>query len=353
MSEEHESQQFVSMANERRYFGMIPHIADDDLSLHEYRLYGHYVKVCGMCSGICEESVRELADKLGMGKTKLIETRDSLLQKGFIRYKRVGHADAEVGKGETYAIAIADKWLENMQRYHVPDEGSVPIQERSPKVTVPNEERTVPNQERTVPNGEQKDQEGKKEEVAPPVQSGGQPIPSTAGTSRFRGKVDPPTANGSKPQLNEQLLANHLSAVTGKSLNKDQRARLAKPVVVVADGMKREYRSPEVMYTDENGFSQFVEHRLSVYKQKGETDLKIIIGDICNYERGGEKGNPGWLAWKKTRPEFNAPPAGSVTPLHEKKQHENLPQVIEVNTEPARTMFHDDDDIPEAVIGAK
>ncbi|MBK8032231.1 MAG: hypothetical protein IPK17_22685 [Chloroflexi bacterium] len=120
--------------------------------------------------------------------------------------------------------------------------------------------------------------------VAPPAaQSGGQPTSSTAGTSRFRGKVDPPTANGSKPQLNEQLLANHLSAVTGKSLNKDQRARLAKPVVIVADGMKREYRSPEVMYTDENGFSQFVEHRLSVYKQKGETDLKIIIGDICNY----------------------------------------------------------------------
>ena len=55
-----------------RYFSMIPHIADDDLNLHEYRLYGHYVKVCGMRGGVCELSLLELAVRLGMGKAKLI-----------------------------------------------------------------------------------------------------------------------------------------------------------------------------------------------------------------------------------------------------------------------------------------
>lgn len=327
-----------------RYFSMIPHIADDDLNLHEYRLYGHYVKVCGMRGGTCEESMRELASKLGIGKTTLTKTRDSLLQKGYIRYKRVGRADAQVGKGETYVITISDKWSENEMRYCMPDLDAVPMQERSPKVTVPIGERSVPIQERTVPNQEQKDQEVKREEAARPA--------AQAGTPRFQMQVDSnnpqPT---SKPPLSTKL-AEYIEATTKKTLTTTQRSILAKKVQIhSADGTKTEYPSPEDMYVNQRGFSHFVTYRVDAYKRDNWSNLTNMVKDIANYGRNKEGGQPGWLAWKDKRLDLTAPlPNDAAIPAHEKAMLDAQPEIT--GRAPSVTMF-DDDDIPEAVIGAK
>jgi len=56
---------------------------DDELTTHEYRLMGHYARVAGQ-NGSCWEGQRTTCEKLGIGRAKLIETRDSLVAKGFI-----------------------------------------------------------------------------------------------------------------------------------------------------------------------------------------------------------------------------------------------------------------------------
>ncbi len=97
---------------ERSYFATIPHIADDDLNLYEYRLYGHYRRICGEHYRRCVEKTVTTAEKLGISKASVINTRRSLETKGYIRieYERQHNY-------ERVFIHLEDIWPQNMQRY--------------------------------------------------------------------------------------------------------------------------------------------------------------------------------------------------------------------------------------------
>lgn len=93
----------------RKYFAQIPHMADDDLDVYQYRLYGHYLRVCGK-NGKCTQSVRTTATSTRMSVGMVTKTREQLVELGFIE------THTEEGSG-FIAITIIDRWLENMLRY--------------------------------------------------------------------------------------------------------------------------------------------------------------------------------------------------------------------------------------------
>lgn len=92
------------------YFAAIPHMADDDLDIYEYRLYGHYKRICGEQNNPCEESVRDTARKLGVSHPKIIEARRSLETKGYILVEQEAPQTPLI-------ITLLDLWPENMQRF--------------------------------------------------------------------------------------------------------------------------------------------------------------------------------------------------------------------------------------------
>ena len=123
------SEQMISDDGElRKYRTELPNMADDDLDPFQYRLYGHYKRVCGANGGECRESVRTTASKCKMSMEKVISTRQWLGDNGWVRIE-------QDDKG-IYHIRIADRWPENFARYS----------ER----TVRNSEQAVRNSEREV-----------------------------------------------------------------------------------------------------------------------------------------------------------------------------------------------------------
>jgi hypothetical protein len=97
---------------ERSYFALIPHMADDDLTVYEYRLYGHYRRVCGERSDRCTEKTTTTAAKLGMSKASVINTRRSLEAKGYIVLE-----SQRVRNYERIHVILLDMWPQNMARY--------------------------------------------------------------------------------------------------------------------------------------------------------------------------------------------------------------------------------------------
>lgn len=104
-------------SGEPSYFSMMPHIADDDLDVYEYRLYGHYKRV-----GTCWESVRTTAEKTKMSMGKVSATRDQLEHKGYIT--------VEKRENNTYIIEVVNRWDENHSRYCSPHEHDCSPDER-------------------------------------------------------------------------------------------------------------------------------------------------------------------------------------------------------------------------------
>jgi len=114
-----DDRQWVADAgNERKWFHMLPNMADDDLNPYEYRLYGHYKRVCGENGGDCTESVRETAKTCKMSVGMVSKTRQQLEDKGWIAV-RVMSSMTENGKRlyEGTIISLNDRWMENIQRY--------------------------------------------------------------------------------------------------------------------------------------------------------------------------------------------------------------------------------------------
>jgi len=101
----------------RKYFAQLPHMADDDLDLYEYRLYGHYKRVCGEMGGVCAETERTTYQKCGISRGKFRAARQGLTTKGFIEILQEGTPNQLGQKGKPTAIAIKDLWLQNIQRY--------------------------------------------------------------------------------------------------------------------------------------------------------------------------------------------------------------------------------------------
>lgn len=108
----------------RRYFAQIPNLADDTLGLHEYRLYGHYKRICGANGGVCTEGLRKTAKHCGMGTTKVVEARQWLHDNGWI-VATIDESDPEA----TYHIVIKDIWDENFAAYAKP---KAPTTEKTP-----------------------------------------------------------------------------------------------------------------------------------------------------------------------------------------------------------------------------
>lgn len=119
----------------RKYRTELPNMADDDLDPYQYRLYGHYKRVCGANGGECYESVRTTAEKTKMSNEKVIATRQWLADNGWI------HVEPRA-KG-TLNITILDRWEENFERFY--DKPTVRNSEQSTRkigTTVRNSERS-------------------------------------------------------------------------------------------------------------------------------------------------------------------------------------------------------------------
>lgn len=110
-----ERQHLQDLSDLRKYRHEIPNMADDDLNLYEYRLYGHYKRVCGAATGgVCYESTRKTAEKTDMSHPMVIKTRRGLEKKGYINCKHE--------PGQTIRVTLVDIWLTNMARYSKDDE---------------------------------------------------------------------------------------------------------------------------------------------------------------------------------------------------------------------------------------
>ena len=98
--------------NQLNYFSIIPHLADDELDVYEYRLYGHYLRVCGQQNKPCTEKTKTTAANLGISVGKVAEARQALAQKDYISIH-------EIKRGQTgrTIITLLDIWPRNIARY--------------------------------------------------------------------------------------------------------------------------------------------------------------------------------------------------------------------------------------------
>jgi hypothetical protein len=106
----------------RKWYSQIVHMADDDLDMKEYRLYGHYMRVCGQRGGICNETERTTYTKCQMSRNTFVAARKRLIDKGFIRIVEEGSPNQRGIKGTPTVIACNDLWAKNYVRYARPDQ---------------------------------------------------------------------------------------------------------------------------------------------------------------------------------------------------------------------------------------
>lgn len=109
------NQQIEDDSDLRRYYASVPHIADDEMDPYQYRLYGHYKRVCGEKNGQCTENTATTAKKTGMGMSKVKSTRKWLADNGWIRLRYEGPSG-----DQTANIRIIDRWRENFDKYAPP-----------------------------------------------------------------------------------------------------------------------------------------------------------------------------------------------------------------------------------------
>lgn len=105
----------------RKYFTLIENMADDDLNPYQYRLLGHYKRVCGANGGQCTEGVRKTAARCKMSAPMVIKTRRELESMGWLAVQ-VRNKKTKAGKWVTsgLSITIKDRWAENIARYADP-----------------------------------------------------------------------------------------------------------------------------------------------------------------------------------------------------------------------------------------
>lgn len=113
-----------------KYFHIMLNMSDDDLDVYEYRLLGHYVRVCNVNgTGQCWESTRTTADKCKMSVGKVSSTRKSLEAKGYLKLLQPD----QHSKGDTLMVLVVDRWAENINRYSSQNEQpELKVIERSP-----------------------------------------------------------------------------------------------------------------------------------------------------------------------------------------------------------------------------
>jgi len=95
-----------------KYYHYMLNMADDDLNPYEYRLLGHYRRICGM-TGKCDEGTREIARKTHMSVGSVSAARKSLQAKGYI-------ACTYRGDDLPIVVRVLDLMQENVTRYAKP-----------------------------------------------------------------------------------------------------------------------------------------------------------------------------------------------------------------------------------------
>lgn len=98
-----------------KYFTVLPNLYDDsDLDVYEYRLLGHYKRVCGQ-AGRCWESVRTTAKHCRMSLGQVVEIRRGLAEKGFIKIRV--EVDPKTEQKKWTDVTVVDKNRENLEKY--------------------------------------------------------------------------------------------------------------------------------------------------------------------------------------------------------------------------------------------
>lgn len=158
-----------------KYFHVILNMADDDLNPYQYRLLGHYRRVCGD-DGMCWEGTRTTATKCKMSIGMVSKTRKELEQCGYIAI--------ETKENETFHITVIDRWIENVARYATRSHGERGVHVVNTTVHTVNEGVHVVKQRITH---EEKHPKNNQEEIKTP-------LPPKGGTSDK--KQSPPTLTG-------------------------------------------------------------------------------------------------------------------------------------------------------------
>lgn len=121
---------------EGKYFTLLVNMADDDLDPYQYRLFGHYKRVCGeSLDGACWESTRTTAEKCRMSVGKVASTRRELVELGYIEIT-AGTAD------QTLAITLKDLMHQNVQRFAERSPHEQPVHEVNATVHEVKQRRT-------------------------------------------------------------------------------------------------------------------------------------------------------------------------------------------------------------------
>ena len=95
-------------AQQSSHFALMLHIDDEDLDPFEYRLLGHYRRVCGMGDGECYEMTQTTAAKCKMSQQKVREARSVLQERGDITIER--------RDGGTSIVKVVTRMAENITR---------------------------------------------------------------------------------------------------------------------------------------------------------------------------------------------------------------------------------------------
>lgn len=106
-----------SEAHEHKYFHKMLNMAEDDLDPFEYRLLAHYVRWSNLRKRKVE-GYKKTAHLCKMSPSKLLQARQALIDKGYIKHTAPTAAQANRGIGGT--VVIVDRWLENIERYSEP-----------------------------------------------------------------------------------------------------------------------------------------------------------------------------------------------------------------------------------------
>lgn len=94
-----------------RFFHSMLNMDDDDLDPYQYRLLGHYRRICG-ANGFCDETVAATSKKVKFGHNKVREVRNWLADNGYIELERVSEFEV--------VITLKNRLIENIQRYQTP-----------------------------------------------------------------------------------------------------------------------------------------------------------------------------------------------------------------------------------------
>lgn len=110
MHDNHEQQTITS--TERSYFCLMPNLADDQLDVYEYRLYGHYKRILGEKSGPVKERTETTAQRTQMSAASVTRARKRLADKGYITLH-----SRRLHNYERIDVELTDIWPQNMAHY--------------------------------------------------------------------------------------------------------------------------------------------------------------------------------------------------------------------------------------------